>query len=86
MVKKIKVLPGLEPGLQGSEPWVLTNYTIEPDTRDSGTEKQTKKSSRRETRTLNLPVNSRARCRLRHPGSDGNWSPLRAVVHSWPSG
>ena len=22
--------PGLEPGLQGSEPWVLTNYTIEP--------------------------------------------------------
>jgi hypothetical protein len=25
-----KVLPGLEPGLQGSEPWVLTNYTIEP--------------------------------------------------------
>ena len=28
--KKSKVLPGLEPGLQGSEPWVLTNYTIEP--------------------------------------------------------
>ena len=27
-----------------------------------------KRSSRRETRTLNLPVNSRARCRLRHPG------------------
>ena len=25
-----KVLPGLEPGLQGSEPWVLTNYTTEP--------------------------------------------------------
>ena len=25
-----EVLPGLEPGLQGSEPWVLTNYTIEP--------------------------------------------------------
>src|SRR4051812_9040158 len=25
-----KVLPGFEPGLQGSEPWVLTNYTIEP--------------------------------------------------------
>jgi hypothetical protein len=25
-----KVLPGLEPGLQGSKPWVLTNYTIEP--------------------------------------------------------
>jgi hypothetical protein len=28
--KKREVLPGLEPGLQGSEPWVLTNYTIEP--------------------------------------------------------
>ena len=26
----LQVLPGLEPGLQGSEPWVLTNYTIEP--------------------------------------------------------
>ena len=26
---KKKVLPGFEPGLQGSEPWVLTNYTIE---------------------------------------------------------
>ncbi len=26
----MQVLPGLEPGLQGSEPWVLTNYTIEP--------------------------------------------------------
>ncbi len=25
-----KVLPGFEPGLQGSKPWVLTNYTIEP--------------------------------------------------------
>ena len=25
-----KVLPGLEPGLPGSEPGVLTNYTIEP--------------------------------------------------------
>ena len=28
--KKVQVLPGLEPGLQGSKPWVLTNYTIEP--------------------------------------------------------
>jgi hypothetical protein len=28
--KKDQVLPGLEPGLQGSKPWVLTNYTIEP--------------------------------------------------------
>jgi hypothetical protein len=28
--KREKVLPGLEPGLQGSKPWVLTNYTIEP--------------------------------------------------------
>jgi hypothetical protein len=28
--KKKQVLPGLEPGLQGSKPWVLTNYTIEP--------------------------------------------------------
>ena len=28
--KKREVLPGLEPGLQGSKPWVLTNYTIEP--------------------------------------------------------
>ena len=28
--RKRQVLPGLEPGLQGSEPWVLTNYTIEP--------------------------------------------------------
>ena len=27
---KTKVLPGLEPGLLGSEPRVLTNYTIEP--------------------------------------------------------
>ena len=27
---KKKVLPGFEPGLQGSKPWVLTNYTIEP--------------------------------------------------------
>ena len=27
---KREVLPGLEPGLQGSKPWVLTNYTIEP--------------------------------------------------------
>ena len=35
-VGKKKVLPGLEPGLQGSEPWVLTNYTIEP----SSTERQ----------------------------------------------
>ncbi len=30
LVKKEEVLPGLEPGLQGSKPWVLTNYTIEP--------------------------------------------------------
>jgi hypothetical protein len=30
MRAKKQVLPGLEPGLQGSEPWVLTNYTIEP--------------------------------------------------------
>ena len=29
-MRKNQVLPGLEPGLQGSEPWVLTNYTIEP--------------------------------------------------------
>jgi hypothetical protein len=29
---------------------------------------QQKRTSQRETRTLNLPVNSRARCRLRHPG------------------
>ena len=29
-LQKKKVLPGLEPGLQGSKPWVLTNYTIEP--------------------------------------------------------
>ena len=28
--KKKEVLPGFEPGLQGSKPWVLTNYTIEP--------------------------------------------------------
>jgi hypothetical protein len=28
--EKKEVLPGLEPGLQGSKPWVLTNYTIEP--------------------------------------------------------
>ena len=28
---KNQVLPGLEPGLQGSKPWVLTNYTIEPE-------------------------------------------------------
>ena len=28
--RKNKVLPGLEPGLQGSKPWVLTNYTKEP--------------------------------------------------------
>ena len=32
--KKREVLPGLEPGLQGSEPWVLTNYTIEPRLRE----------------------------------------------------
>ena len=31
-VTKKEVLPGLEPGLQGSEPWVLTNYPIEPVT------------------------------------------------------
>ena len=30
-ISKKKVLPGLEPGLQGSKPWVLTNYTIEPN-------------------------------------------------------
>ena len=29
-INQKKVLPGLEPGLQGSKPWVLTNYTIEP--------------------------------------------------------
>jgi hypothetical protein len=29
-INQKEVLPGLEPGLQGSEPWVLTNYTIEP--------------------------------------------------------
>ena len=33
---KNEVLPGLEPGLQGSEPWVLTNYTIEPQTYVTG--------------------------------------------------
>ena len=33
--KKAQVLPGLEPGLQGSKPWVLTNYTIEPRIRHS---------------------------------------------------
>jgi hypothetical protein len=27
---KKQVLPGLEPGLPGSKPGVLTNYTIEP--------------------------------------------------------
>jgi hypothetical protein len=29
-MREKEVLPGLEPGLQGSKPWVLTNYTIEP--------------------------------------------------------
>ena len=27
LLEKCKVLPGFEPELQGSEPWVLTNYT-----------------------------------------------------------
>ena len=35
MSKDYQVLPGLEPGLQGSKPWVLTNYTIEPDMNES---------------------------------------------------
>ena len=39
-LKKCKVLPGLEPGLQGSEPWVLTNYTIEPDLTSSSIQKK----------------------------------------------
>ena len=34
-----KVLPGLEPGLQGSKPWVLTNYTIEPQSRVAARQK-----------------------------------------------
>ena len=34
--QKKEVLPGLEPGLQGSEPWVLTNYTIGPLTSGAG--------------------------------------------------
>jgi hypothetical protein len=32
--------------------------------------KNQKVISQREARTLNLPVNSRARCQLRHPGND----------------
>ena len=39
-VGKKKVLPGLEPGLQGSKPWVLTNYTIEPIYQSSKQNKQ----------------------------------------------
>ena len=39
-LKKCKVLPGLEPGLQGSEPWVLTNYTVEPDLTSSSIQKK----------------------------------------------
>jgi hypothetical protein len=31
-----------------------------------------KKDSQREARTLDLSVNSRLRCQLRHPGSDSN--------------
>ena len=34
--------------------------------------KKQKKVSQREARTLNLPVNSRARCQLRHPGTDND--------------
>ena len=35
--------------------------------------KNKKKVSQREARTLNLPVNSRARCQLRHPGTDNDF-------------
>ena len=60
--KKSQVLPGLEPGLQGSKPWVLTNYTIEPCLRANferlslyKTKKQSKKVQRmcRHRRDLN---------------------------------
>jgi hypothetical protein len=44
-----------------------------------------KKNSQRETRTLNLPVNSRARCRLRHPGIDAQ-AGYSDVKSSAPSG
>ena len=55
--------PGIEPG---STAWKATMLTITPAT--LYTMEDLKKNSQSETRTHNLPVNSRARCRLRHPG------------------
>jgi hypothetical protein len=49
--QKKKVLPGLEPGLQGSKPWVLTNYTIEPECLRHV---ENKKDIRAESRTRDL--------------------------------
>ena len=54
VTKKKEVLPGLEPGLQGSKPWVLTNYTIEPVPETEGTERDNKREKRkRHRRDLN---------------------------------
>ena len=63
--KKEEVLPGLEPGLQGSEPWVLTNYTIGPLTRQPA-QKGKKKAPRvrLELTTYRLTAGRAADCAI----------------------
>ena len=61
---KKKVLPGLEPGLQGSEPWVLTNYTIEPLMRKVGRGKKKAPRVRLELTTYRLTAGRAADCAI----------------------
>ena len=63
-VGKKKVLPGLEPGLQGSEPWVLTNYTIEPLMRNVGRGKKKAPRVRLELTTYRLTAGRAADCAI----------------------
>ena len=63
-VGKKKVLPGLEPGLQGSEPWVLTNYTIEPLMRKVGRGKKKAPRVRLELTTYRLTAGRAADCAI----------------------
>ena len=63
-VGKKNVLPGLEPGLQGSEPWVLTNYTIEPLMRKVGRGKKKAPRVRLELTTYRLTAGRAADCAI----------------------
>ena len=85
-----EVLPGLEPGLQGSEPWVLTNYTIEPSslrrTQGDGPRNCDGSLERKTTKVeegMQYPTHKRiAACSALHTSALGWCSWLSRVPHT----